>query len=61
MHLQDADHWERKAAQARDVASKMSGAHAKSVMLELVEHYEMLAGHARIIATMLLSAEDNAS
>ena len=29
MHLQDADHWERKAAQARYTAAMMSGHDAK--------------------------------
>lgn len=61
MHLQDADHWDRKAAQARDTAAKMSGRDAKSVMLELAEHYEKLAGRARVIASMLAVPEDDSS
>jgi hypothetical protein len=59
MHLQDADHWERKAAQARGTAAKMSGHDAKSVMLELAEHYEKLAGRARVIAALLALPQGN--
>lgn len=60
MRLQDASHWETKAAQARGVAQKMSGENAKAVMLELAEHYEKLARHARVIADMLATPEDSA-
>lgn len=62
MRLQMADRWERKAAQARDTAAKMSGHEAKSVMLELAEYYEKVARQARVIAAMMLPvAEDNSS
>ena len=56
MHLQDADRWERKAAQARDTAAKMSGENAKSVMLEIAEYYEQCASEART-AEMLASPD----
>ena len=61
MHLQDSDHWERKAAQPRYTAAMMSGHDAKSVMLELAEHYEKLARQASVIAAMLVVPEDNSS
>jgi len=61
MHLQDAEHWLRKAAQARHTAEKMSGDDAKSVMLELAAHYEKLAHNARMIAAILGVPEDSSS
>ena len=54
VHLQEVDHWERKAEQARDVAAKMSGQAAKSVMMDLAAHYEKLASRARTIEAMLV-------
>ena len=58
MLLQDADQ-ERKAAQAR--VPRRSGCDAKAVMLELAEHYENLAGRARVIAAMRPVPKDHSS
>ena len=58
MYLQDADHWERKAALARDLVATMSGENAKSIMLEIAEYYEQCASEARTTADMLASPDD---
>jgi len=53
MHLQSAEYWGQKATRAKHTADQLAGANAKAVMLEISQHYETLAHHARIIATML--------
>jgi hypothetical protein len=58
VHLQDADHWQRKAAQARDLAAKMSGENAKSVMLEIAKYYDQRASEVRTTAELLASPAD---
>ena len=58
VHLQDAEHWELKAAEARDLAAKMSRENAKSVMLEIAKYYEHCASEARTTAGMLASQAD---
>jgi len=58
VHLQDADHWKRKAARARDAAAKMSGEDAKSIMIEIAKYYEQCAREARTITDMLASPDD---
>ena len=61
MHLQSADYWEQKAARARHVANRLSGANARAVMLEMAQHYETLAHRARTIAAMLDETSASAS
>lgn len=58
MPRRDVEYWEKKAARAREMAAKMSGENAKSVMLEVAEHYERRARRARTIAEMLAPLED---
>ena len=58
MHLEDADHWVRKAAEARDLAAKMSGEHAQSIMLEIAEYYEQCVRETRTTTAMLASTDD---
>lgn len=53
MHLQSAEYRGQKAARARYAASRLEGANGKATMLDLAQHYENLAHHARIIAAML--------
>jgi hypothetical protein len=58
VYLQDADHWKRKAALARDAAATMSGENAKSIMIEIAEYYEQCACEAGTTADMLASPDD---
>jgi hypothetical protein len=47
MHSQTAEHWELKAAQARDASRILADDGAKETMLEMAAHYEKLAADAR--------------
>ena len=38
-----AEHWDRKAARARDAAAKMVSENARSIMLEIADYYEQRA------------------
>ena len=52
--LKDAEHWRRRAEQARMVAGKFDDAMAKSLMLDIAERYDLLAEYvevARMAAT----------
>jgi hypothetical protein len=44
--LDDADHWRMLAAEAREVAQRMTDPEAKRVMLFIAEGYKRLALHA---------------
>ena len=59
MPSEDADYWQRKADAIRVVAAKMSTEKAKAVMLDLAEHYELMARRARTIASLLTFHEDS--
>ena len=50
MHAQTAEHWERKAAQARNASCMLKGDNGRATMLEMAGHYEKLALQARINA-----------
>ena len=56
----DAERGERKASHAYTAAVKMSDQHAKSIMLEIAEHYEKLALQGRTIAAMVVSLDGTA-
>ena len=60
MQRRDAEFWEWKAARARDAAAKMSSEDARSIMLEIAEHYEARARRARTITAILEPLEDKA-
>jgi len=46
MPQSDVEHWQRKAARARDAAAKMLGENARSIMLDIADYYEQRAREA---------------
>ena len=58
MHSQTAEHWERKAVQARHAAGILTGRNLKAAMLEIAEHYEKLANQARMLAAKCSRPKD---
>jgi hypothetical protein len=49
--LKDAEHWRRRAEQARMVAGKFDDAMAKSLMLDIAERYDALAEYVETART----------
>jgi hypothetical protein len=45
--LDNPEHWQERAEEARSIAEQMSDPDSKRMMLRIAEDYERLAAHAR--------------
>ena len=55
------EHWERKAALARDAAEMLNGDSAKTTMREMADHYAKLAMVARRYSAKPAQPDDSSS